>query len=118
LWPSLYFWSKKSYSEKELIQISPKFDGINGKNYAWTFLWIIIAMSLIFGVKNKLDFPVTVIVFSSLAIIHATFALYYGVYPVPKALSYYYADSLLTRRIAISQIVIAITLSILSVLFH
>ena len=116
LWPSIYFWKEKSYSEEELAKISSRFNGINGKNYAWSFLWFFLVTIVIFGWNHKFDYPLFVLILSGLAITHAAFSLNYGVYPIPKMFSYYYVDSLLNRRIAKIQITIALTLSIISLL--
>ena len=116
LWPSIYFWKEKSYSEEELAKISSRFNGINGKNYAWSFLWFFLVTIVIFGWNHKFDYPLFVLILSGLAITHAAFSLHYGVYPIPKMLSYHYVDSLLNRRIAKLQIIIALTLSIISLL--
>lgn len=118
MFPQFYFWKKKSYSEDELIQISPKFHGVNRRNTAWGLSWGFFLVILIFAWKHNFEYPLIVAIFSSLALYHALFALSYGAYPQPKVLLYYYAKQSEIHRVAKIQIFIALAISTFALLLH
>ncbi len=108
--PMFYFWKKESYDEKGLVAISSDFQGINVKNFIGHLLWLGTAICLMLSLRSQYNYGLSVTVFASLATYHGLFALINGVYPVPKALNYYYDTSSEIRRIAKLQIFLSIAL--------
>ncbi|MFC1878671.1 hypothetical protein ACFLZW_02035 [Chloroflexota bacterium] len=95
LWPCFYTLKLKQYTEPELINISPKYQGIN-KTYLkygiWgTFIFIPILLGLIFPIINfeteqrtNLLSAYIVVVFSATSLFYGLFAVKQGVYPASK----------------------------------
>ncbi len=125
-----YFPSKKQLTEKQLLEISPSFENINGEYIGFSIaaiaLLIFAPMLLIesavdpwalahFGMRF---YPWVVLFNVGYAIYQASFALYKGVYPMGKGLSYAYEDKAVIWRVAVQQIAIALAALGIAVLFY
>ena len=128
-WHLWYFRSDKNYSEKELIELNPKFSGINSQYLVFTVFWVFIAIAFFIAeIQPRLDkwallnygirfYPVIQIFFGGLGIHQGLFALITGVYPMGKTTSYIYDIKARIYRIAIYQILITIATITASTLF-
>jgi len=123
-WHTFYPFRMRELKEKELVQISPSYQGINSQVVLFMLLWLGSTYGLLFLVRaddwslsayGVQFYPSIEILFAAYGVFQALFALWKGVYPQAKSLSYVYGDEKKIRRIAIVQIVIAIVVSVLSV---
>jgi hypothetical protein len=120
LWQVWYFHGKNALSEAELIKISSEFEGINSSYFVFSVvvlppllylsvtLFSPVAMAwipLIFGIRL---FPLTFVIFAAYGIYQALFAIYKGVYPMGKPISYIYDNRTVIRRAAKLQIGISL----------
>jgi hypothetical protein len=122
------FPSKKSLPEKELAKISSEFIGINSKYLIFSFFWALILIFLLVVQGPKLDnwaiqnygirfYPAIVIFTAGYGIYQGTFAIFSGVYPMAKSLSFIYDDTNQIQRIATYQILISIAAIVLATTF-
>jgi hypothetical protein len=128
-WHLFYFWSKKQLTEKQLIEISADFEGINGTYIGFS----IVAIGLLIGFPfmvlapglNKWAllnygmkfYPSVVFINAGYGIYQSLFALMKGVYPMAKSLSYIYDDKAKIHSVAKYQILISIAAVIFVSLF-
>ncbi len=129
LWHIFYFPTKKQLKEKELVEISPKFYGIDDEYLVFSLLGIGLLIFLpiyifityvdpwslsTFGIKF---YPSLTVISVGYGIFQGLFALLKGVYPMAKSLSYAYDEQDIIRRIAKYQIFIALATFGIVVLF-
>jgi len=123
-WHLIYAFWKPTLNEKELIQVSPRFEGINAQYVLFMILWFFFMVIL---TTSRLDdwamgkygfryYPEPTIALSCYGIFQGLFALIKGAYPQAKALYYVYEDERQTRRIAFIQIVTAFAVIVLSII--
>jgi hypothetical protein len=120
LWQVWYFRDKKALTEAELIQISNEFEGINSTYVVFSVVVLLpllvlsvtlfssVALAwipLMFGLRL---FPLMFVIFATYGIYQALFAIYKGVYPVGKPVSFIYDDKVVLRRAAKRQIGISL----------
>jgi hypothetical protein len=120
LWKMWYFWNRNPLSEAALITISNEFEGINFSYFVFSvfvalpflvfslrlFSSITIAwVPFIFGIRL---FPLFFVIFAASGFAHALFAIYKGVYPTGKSMSYIYDEKSKIHRLAILQIWISL----------
>jgi hypothetical protein len=120
LWQMWYFRGKKQLSETELINISSEFEGINSSYVGFSlivlipllFLSMMLFLSvgknwtpLIFGIRL---FPLIIVISAAYGIHQGSFAIYKGVYPMAKSLSYIHDEKSIIRRVAKLQIIMGL----------
>lgn len=128
-WHLFYFPSSQLLSEKQLIEISSDFEGIDGSYMGFSILAIALLIGFPFMVLmpglNKWSmlvygiefYPAIVLVNSGYGIYQSLFALMKGVYPMGKSSSYAYDDKAKISRIAKYQILISVSAVLFVVLF-
>jgi len=122
-WPMLYPFRMRLLTEDELEKISPKFKWLDLQYILFMGLWFIFVRGLISSNLNDWAistygvgyYPFIEIAMAGFGLFHASLALWKGVYPQGRVMTYVYGDEKKIRRIAMAQIVIAIAMSILSV---
>jgi hypothetical protein len=117
-WDTIYFWRRANLTEEELIKISPKYAGINGSYMGAGFLWFFFMLPFILNISNinnwaeanfgTIFFPSFAFFGLSYGIYQGAFAVYKGVYPQGKVLTYVYEDENLIRRVGKTQIYISL----------
>ncbi len=123
----LFFFRSKVFSEEQLIEIDPKFQGI--KSYDSTFNLITIALILVLMMTSwsSLDnwaltnygrrfYPFVVFFTSALGVSQGVFALLRDVYPVLKMPYFRYTNVKVIHHTARYQIASSIAVFILSIL--
>jgi hypothetical protein len=121
-WHVFYPFRMSMLNEKQLVEISPNYEGImnqykaNLALWAFTVLVVIAATPSGWAIKTYgVDFhPRMEISFAFLGILQAFFALSKGVYPQAVSPTFVYGDEKKIRRIALTQIFIAVVVAILS----
>ena len=122
-WHVFYPFKMSILGEKQLVEISSKFDGIRKQYIANLALWAFIVFIVIlatpdnwaiktYGVKF---YPQMEISFALLGVFQASFALVTGVYPQAVSPTFVYGDDKKIRLIALVQIAIALTIAVLSI---
>ena len=122
-WHVFYPFQMSSLNEKQLVEISQKFNGIMRQYKANLALWALIVAIVIIATPSGwaiktygVDFhPRMEISFAFLGVLQAFFALSKGVYPQAVSPTFVYGDEKKIRRIAFIQIIIAVVVAILSV---
>jgi len=122
-WHVFYPFQMSSLNEKQLVEISPKYEGIMNQYKANLALWAFIVIIVIattpsdWAIKTyEVDFhPRMEISFAFLGILQALFAISKGVYPQAISPAFVYGDVKKIRRIAFAQIIIAVIVAVLSV---
>jgi hypothetical protein len=129
IWHIFFFHRKKSLTEKELIEISLRFSGIDLRYMIFSVIWILGVMVFPFiTFSSRLDhwslinhgirfYPLVVWFTAGYGIYQGLFALLSGVYPMTRTLSYVHGDISLIRSVAKYQILISIVALIIVVLF-
>ncbi len=129
IWHTYCFPSEKQFTEKQLVEISPKFEGMDGNYIGFS----VIALSLLIGIpamilipsldkwamqNYRIGFYPSYIMFGAgYGIYQSLFALMKNVYPMGKSLSYVYDEKAKIIKIAKYQILISITAVIIGVFF-
>ena len=129
MWHLYYFPSKKQLTEKELIEVSSDFEGINGYYIGFS----IVALCLFVGfpllvISPSLDnwamqkfgmefYPSFAMIGAGYGMYQGSFALIKGVYPMARSLSYVYDDRAKINRIAKKQILISVFAIVFVVIF-
>ena len=130
IWHIFYFPRDKQFTAKQLAEISPRFKDLDSNYMVYSFIGIGLFMLLPYLiVYHQVDawsvanfgmrfYPGITVFTVGYAIYQATFALYAGVYPMAKSLSYAYDEKAVIDRVAKHQIIIAlVTLSVVLVFF-
>ncbi len=129
IWHVFYFPSNKQLSEKQLVEISSEFEGTNGNYIGFSVIAICLLMGFPLMVlapgldkwsmqKFGIEFyPSSTMFGAGYGIYQGLFALMKGVYPMGTSLSYAYDDKAKINRVAKYQILIAISVMIIGVLF-
>jgi hypothetical protein len=122
-WHVFYPFQLSMLGEKQLVEISPKFDRIKKQYVANLALWAFLVFVVIFATSDGWAlktfgvrfYPQMEISFALLGVLQASFALSKGVYPQAVSPIFVYGDERKIRRIAFVQIIVAIAVAILSV---
>lgn len=119
-WHLFSFPSKKQLTEKELVEISPTFKGIDSDYIIFSILGLGLLVllptfvflpevdhwaELNFGIRF---YPSSAVFAVGYGISQGLFALFKGVYPRAKFLLYIYDEEVRIRRVAMYQILIAL----------
>lgn len=128
-WHLFYFPAKKQLSQKELVEISSGYQGINSGYiiYSIVALFLIIGIPLLvlapgwhqwaeqnYGLRF---YPAIVFFTAGYGIYQGLFALVTGVYPMTRYLSYAYDEPAKIRRIALRHILASVFAIIFVVFF-
>ena len=129
IWHVFYFPSDKQLTEKQLVEISSDFEGMNGDYIGFSILalCLLIGFPLIvlspgldkwaiqkFGIEF---YPSFTMISAGYGIYQGLFAFMKGVYPMARSLTYAYDNKAKIRRVAKNQILISISAVVFVVLF-
>ena len=122
-WHAFYPFKMSLLNEKQLVEISQRFDGVMKRYKVNLALWVLIVAIVIIATPSDwaiktygVDFhPRMEISFAFLGVFQAWFALSNGVYPQAVSPTFVYGDEKKIHRIALLQIIIAVVVAILSV---
>ena len=129
-WPDWYcsFKRVKTFTETELVALSPAFANINHATNIWSLSWGgvvgVILLIIFLGEKGFFHFglapqkliPWVAFFISMGAFFFPSFAYFKGVYPIPKSYRYIYQPPELVRRIGRLQTALALTVMFLAVI--
>ena len=122
-WNFFYPFQLSKLDEKQLIQISPRFEGIKKQYIANLALWAFLVAVVVLVTQDAWSirtygakfYPKMGICFALLGVLQASFALAKGIYPQAASPAFVYGDEKKIRRVAFVQIMISVMVILLSV---